>query len=125
MRALGLLLVVPALAVVLGGCPICSTGEMTEVGGDHGGRVHAGDVLSLRARYDDWMVGPGACGGHWTVNEVEGGLAELGTVDSCGRYQAPATFPAGVTRLNIAASKYGPGCADCCPAAGIVLTVVP
>lgn len=118
MRALALAM------VLLGGCPWCPTGEMTEVGGDHGGQVHASDVLSLRARYDDWTVGPDACGGIWTVNEVEGGSAELGTIDGCGRYQAPAAFPADLTRVAIGASKYGPGCADCCPAASTVLTVV-
>ena len=123
MRALTLLSLI-LLGLAVGGCPICSTGEMTEVGGDHGGRIRAGDVLSLQARYDDWTVGPGACGGHWTVNDVEGGLPELGTIDSCGRYQAPAAFPTGVTRLYLAATKYGPGCADCCPAAGVTFPVI-
>lgn len=120
MRALALAM----LSVVLGGCPICPTGEMGEVGGDHGGQVRAGDVISLRASYGDWSVGAGTCGGHWSVNDVEGGLAELGTVDSCGRYQAPAGFPAGVARVTIVASQYGDGCADCCPAASTALTVV-
>ena len=118
---------IPALALallLLGGCPICPTGEMTEVGGQHGGQVRAGEVVTLHASYGDWAVGPGACGGQWSVNGLAGGSIELGTVDRCGRYQAPATLPAAITRVDVGASQFGDGCFDCCPAASTVLTFV-
>lgn len=109
-----------ALAMALAGCPLCPDPHMDILEGSR--EVHPGDVVQLRARYDDWQSGPDHCGAHWQVNQVEGGSAELGTIDSCGRYQAPEVFPEGLTRLEVEASKYlSYDCADCCPYASIVL----
>ena len=100
-------------ALCLSACPICPDPQMDVVTGSVD--VGPGEIVQLRARYGDWEQGPGACGGHWSVNGVENGDLTIGVIDSCGRYQAPAAFPAELDRLDILASKYGDGCADCCP----------
>lgn len=109
-----------ASALVLPGCPWCPTGELEVVSGAAtDGVIAPGEVVELRATYgDDWEAGPGACGGHWYVNLVEGGSAELGTIDACGRYVAPSVFPDGLAELQLEAAEHGRGeCADCCPSA--------
>ena len=117
-RALSLL-GLSVLALV--GCPICPSPHMAILEGSED--VRPGDVVQLRARYGDWEAGPERCGDHWYVNLVEGGTAELGTIDPCGRYQAPpVAFPNGLVKIEIEATKYEyEGCLDCCPYAYIAL----
>jgi len=107
--------------LVLAGCVICPSSDMEILAGSQ--EVKPAEVVQLRARYGDWESGPERCGGHWHVNLVEGGTTELGTINDCGRYQAPAVaFPDGLVRLEIEATKHDyEGCADCCPYAYIAL----
>jgi hypothetical protein len=110
-----------AASLLLAGCPLCPSPQMTIVSGSV--TVAPGAVVDLRASYGDWQVGPGRCGGHWTVNLVEGGDATVGTIDTCGRYTAPATFPDSLTSIDIEASEYPRGqCSDCCPFGALSLT---
>lgn len=94
---------------------------MDVVDGDR--EVSPGAVVQLHASYGDWQAGaPDHCVAHWYVNYIEGGSHEVGTIDRCGRYQAPAAFPPGLALLGIEASEYVyDGCADCCPYAYIEL----
>jgi len=117
------LVIAAATLVSLGGCPICPPSEMNVVGGPDDGHVEAGDVIVLRATYGDWAVGPSHCGGDWAVNHVRGGSAEVGTIDACGTYTAPAVFPDGLALVVIEAAdlNLANGCADCCPYATILL----
>jgi hypothetical protein len=90
--------------------------------------VRGGDAIDLHAYYGDWEVGSGHCGGFWYVNSVEGGTAELGTVDDCGHYQAPAVLPANLEIVTIEATEWdliNAGCADCCPYAVLQLEPLP
>jgi hypothetical protein len=104
--------------ILLVGC--CPRPEMEILEGQ--AEVGPAEIVQLQASHGDWRVGPGACGGHWYVDEVEGGSAETGTVDSCGRYEAPEAFPAGLESVQIVASEFESGmCADCCPYASIEL----
>ncbi len=106
--------------LLLAGCPICPTGELEVVSGAVAEDVIApGEIVVLRATYGgDWTAGAGACGGHWYVNDVEGGSAALGTIDACGRYIAPPVFPDDLAQLEVEASEHAAGtCADCCPSA--------
>jgi hypothetical protein len=123
-RALAL---APFAVLALGGCPSCPTGSMSPVGTDPHGIVHGGDSLAFQAEYGDWTSGPGACGGHWYVQHVEGGADEVGHVDNCGHYTAPATFAAGSPDIVIEASQFGlaGSCADCCPYATTTLVPQP
>lgn len=101
---------------------------MSVVVGSDGSHVRGGDTIDLRAHYGDWVVGPGHCGGFWYVNSVEGGTAELGTIDDCGRYQAPAVLPANLEIVTIEVADWdliNAGCADCCPYAVLQLEPLP
>ena len=103
------------LLLLMAGC-LCPCSEMHIVSGNQERTVEPGDEVQLEAEYGDWKAGPGRCGAHWYVNYVEGGTEELGTIDSCGRYQAPESFPPGLAVLVIEASEHGLYlCADCCP----------
>jgi hypothetical protein len=114
MRALSTLLLV--------GC--CPRPQMEILEGS--AQVGPGEIVQLRASHGGWQVGPGACGGHWYVDEVLGGSSETGTVDSCGRYEAPEAFPEGLERIEVLASEFESGtCADCCPYAFIELFPTP
>ncbi len=100
------------LLTTLAGCPICSDGELRVVGGAD--PVVVNGALDLELHYGDTVLGPGRCGGHWTVDGIEGGDATVGTIDTCGHFVAPATAPDHA--VTIAAAAYAPGtCADCCP----------
>jgi len=115
------------LPLVLAGCPMCPGSEM-EVSGGASGEVHPGDTLVLRAHYgDDWQSGPEHCGGNWYVNHVLGGSPEVGTIDTCGRYRAPAAFTPGLQLVLIEAADFvlPYGCADCCPYASVALEPQP
>jgi hypothetical protein len=115
-RRLGLLLVLPLLA----GCPICGDGELVVLAGER--PITPGSSVQLAFEYDgDTYSTPGACGGIWSVNGVEGGTDAAGTITSCGLYTAPATLPS--KPPFIVATKYPEGCADCCPYASIYLGV--
>src|SRR5437016_3662767 len=87
--------------------------------------VHPRDAIDLRATYGDFDVGPDHCGGFWYVNRIELGNAEVGTIDTCGHYQAPAAFVAGLEVVMIEVSDWDMrgGCADCCPYAMVQLEV--
>jgi hypothetical protein len=115
------------MLVFLAGCPICPCGGMEVVEGRDDGKVEAGDVIELRAHYGGWSAGPGNCNGSWAVNHIIGGNAEVGTIDDCGRYQAPAVMPAGLESILIEAADYDLRalCVDCCPYAAITLEPVP
>jgi hypothetical protein len=110
-------------AMLLGGCPSCPTGSMTVVDGPDDGQVRAGDLLDLRASYGGWEAGPGECGGDWAVNHVRGGSPEVGTIDDCGHYVAPAVLPEGLELVFIEAADFSLAgdCADCCPYAWLEL----
>ncbi len=113
---------------LVAGCMMCPSSEMAIVAGPDDGTVHAGDVIDLRAGYGDWHSGPGECDGRWYVNAVRGGTPEVGTIDDCGHYQAPATLPAGLELIVIEATdgwELPNGCADCCPYAKIELEPLP
>jgi len=124
-RVFAVTLLLSLSLVALPGCTICPSPHMEIVKGSR--EVHPGEVVQLRARYGDWEAGPGRCGNHWFVNLVEGGTTELGTVDFCGRYQAPSVaFPQGLVRIEIEATQHEyEGCADCCPYAYIALHPLP
>lgn len=114
-----------AALVLLAGCPICPTPEMRVAEGNAQGFVLAADLVQLEAAYGDWRAGREDCGAHWYVNGIEGGNAEVGTIDACGLYRAPARFPSGLDRLDVLAAEYEVDtCMDCCPYAAIVLHVV-
>lgn len=101
-----------AVTLTLAGCPICSDGELRVVAGAD--PVVVGGALDLELHYGDTILGPGHCGGVWTVDGIDGGDATVGTIDTCGHYVAPATAPA--KPVTITAASYAAGtCADCCP----------
>ena len=104
---------------------MCPTPEMDVVEGST--KVHPDDAVSLRARYGDWESGPGHCGGLWYVARVLGGNDEVGTIDDCGHYQAPAAFTPGLQRILVEATDWElpNGCADCCSYASIDLVPAP
>ena len=82
------------------------------------GTVGPGHTIQLRAHYGDWEAGPGRCGADWYVNGVEGGTPELGSIDDCGLYRAPAAdFPPGLALVAIDVSEPAVHslCAECCP----------
>jgi hypothetical protein len=85
--------------------------------------VPPGESVQFEFRYDgDTYSTPGACGGHWYVNGVEGGTDATGTITPCGRYTAPATPLA--EQPFIEATKYpAGGCLDCCPYASIYIAL--
>ena len=110
----GLLLAAFCALTTIAGC--CPTPDMRIVEGNQDRFVMPGDLIQLEASYGEWQAGPGRCGAHWHVNFVEGGTPELGTIDDCGLYQAPETFPPGLQVLAIEATEHGlRSCADCCP----------
>jgi hypothetical protein len=112
--------IVAVLALALAGCPICSDGELRIVAGAD--PVAPGGTVSLELHYDSVVFGPGHCGGHWSVDDLEGGSAAVGTIDTCGQYLAPAVAPDHAVRIT--AAQYGAGaCADCCPSGSRTLTV--
>lgn len=112
------------------GCDLvlCHDGEIT--GTPAGSIVRPGDVFDLHASIPliDVDFGPNDCGGHWYVNHIEGGSPEVGTIDSCGHYVAPASFVAGFENIFIEMTDWDMvhgGCADCCPSAYVHLEPVP
>jgi len=114
-----------ALLPFVTACPVCPDPEMRIVEErNQAGVVLAGDIVHFEATYGDWHAGGRHCGAHWYVGGVEGGTAELGTIDDCGQYQAPAAFPTSVREVLIGASEYGDGCADCCPWAYVTLVPI-
>ena len=114
-----------AAVALLAACPICPAERMRIVEGNQAGAVVAADVVHLEARYGSWRAGAGHCGAHWFVDGIEGGNSELGTIDDCGVYRAPAAFPRDTDRIEIIASEYPlDGCLDCCPSAAIDLYAI-
>jgi hypothetical protein len=116
-----------AISFLLAGCYDCP-GSVMEVSGGVAGEVRPGDTLVLRAHYgDEWQAGPEHCGGNWSVNHVLGGSPEVGTIDTCGRYQAPPAFTPGLELVVIEAADFTlpDGCADCCPYASVALEARP
>jgi hypothetical protein len=117
-----------AALVLLAGCPgaWCPEGEITRGPADQ--RVRPGDAFDLHAEDGgDWESDAEHCGGHWYVNSVLGGTSEVGTVDPCGRYRAPAAFPDGLALVHIEAADfvvYPFSCADCCAVASLALEPV-
>ena len=112
--------------VFLSGCPVCCEQEVEIVsGGDRA--ISAGEVVQLRAHADGWSLGPDDCGGFWYVNGFLGGDADVGTIDTCGLYRAPARFPPQLAEIWIEASEhplFEYGCSDCCtPAYGVFAIV--
>lgn len=113
------LLVLPFLLL---GCPICPDGELLVIEGSTD--LKPNQSVQFVFRYgDDTYSDPARCGGHWYVNDEEGGSETLGFISSCGKYTAPAQPPA-KQPLMIGASQYGlDGCHDCCPYATIDVRV--
>ena len=64
------------------------------------GIVHPADVIGFQAHVGERRFD---CGGLWIVNGLVGGSEGLGTIDSCGHYVAPASFPAGLVAVEIEA----------------------
>jgi hypothetical protein len=108
---------VVALALLYTGCHQC---EIEVVAGDTttpGNRnvIHANDRLALRACIADREL---TCGGHWLVNGIEGGSPTFGTIDNCGNYAAPASFPDTLAAIEIVADFPGlETCPNCCTSA--------
>ena len=115
-----------ALVVVgfVGAC--CADASMSIVSGPDDHLVRPGDVIQFRATGFDWEAGPDHCGSDWAVNHVIGGTPEVGVIDGCGRYVAPAVLPANLELVLIEAASYplDAGCADCCPYAALALEPV-
>jgi hypothetical protein len=90
-----------ALALLLTACgPDCYL-ELIEGSDDnHLGTVHPADQVAYRAHLGERDFD---CGGTWIVNGLVGGSAELGTIDTCGHYTAPAVFPDGLVGVQIEA----------------------
>lgn len=105
-------------ALLLAGCPSCPDGELRIV--DGADPVAPGGLVVLELHFDGVIAGPDDCGGYWYVDGVEGGDATVGTIDTCGRYVAPA---AARTVLVEAAEHPIDGCADCCPYGRRTITV--
>jgi hypothetical protein len=105
------------LALALAGCPICPDGSISGPSA-----IAAGTTVELQASYGDWRADTSHCGAFWYVNGQLAGDATDGTIDTCGRYTAPATPPG--SAVHIEASQFALGqCSDCCPYAAITLRV--
>jgi hypothetical protein len=109
------------LALLLTGCPICPDGELLVIEGSQ--NIGPNQSVQFVFRYgDETYSSPAKCGGHWYVNDIEGGGETIGTITPCGRYTAPITPPP--KAVLITAAEYPPGtCADCCPYASISVMV--
>jgi hypothetical protein len=120
-RVVAIRFVAFVLALAATGCPICPDGELRIVAGV--APVAAGDSIILRLDYGGYHIGSGNCGGHWYVNDVEGGNADVGTIGPCGIYVASSAQLAasGTTSVQIEAMDVplGERCADCCPAGAV------
>ncbi len=118
MRALALLLVLP-------GCPWCDLD--TELDVVHGSSVmNQGDRVSLSLDSEGYHAGPDRCRGHWYVDGIEGGNAEVGIITRCGLYISTAWPHEQPFQVLVAGTQYGIGeCVDCCPYQSIVLTIKP
>ena len=107
--------------LLLPGCPWCDIDrELDVVGGATA--VRAGERVTLTLDSDGYHAGPDRCRGHWYVDGIERGNAEVGTITRCGVYTAP---PVGAREVRIEASQYPLGeCADCCPSGARTLKIV-
>jgi hypothetical protein len=109
-----------ALALALAGCPIVPDARLMVTSGSL--PLTPGSSLSLALSCkdpgEDWVItaGDGHCGGSWFVDKKPGGSRETGTIDSCGRYTAPAMRPAKPPVVVAYETEWGTVCYDCCAA---------
>ncbi len=118
------LLALALIAAPLAGCPYCpGEGELRLLEGAT--TLGPGQSAQFEYRWQgDVRSTPGDCDAVWSVGDVVGGNTELGTVDACGRYTAPAAIPV-ATAVDVIGSDHGPFCHDCCPYAAQTVRLIP
>ena len=109
--------------LLLPGCPWCENVDTLDV--EQGSTtLRPLDRVSLSLDSEGYHAGPDKCGGVWYVDGIEGGNMEVGIITRCGVFWATPWPKPRPYKVLIEGTKYGYGCADCCPYGTRTLTVV-